>query len=640
MPVMCEPVSPPASKTSGQARAPLDLANLPGRLHELVSADRDYAPLATEFVRLVAELTGARQVDLWRAGLTRELGAGPMQGAPRCVVGFPRASTAPHDPQRENQQLPVETAEAALLAEVAGRAIDQKALEIRALDSADRLVAVAVPVLTTRGVDEACAALFALSPGQPLEPLVLVLELSVGHLALGKTQQLCRQQGWEAFAAASTLELVQSVAGAAHPELAARTLVDCLARDLGCIQVALGWVDSRRRVRLAAVSGQVEVSLGAVRNQTLETLLAEALQPSADLTGEAGSWTATSRELALELGAEDVARKVLADAAGNPVAVLAMFHPSAGSGAQRRALLEAAAQPLATCLATVRRAEHLAWINPRHWLPKGWGASRWMALISGALLATAALAWPAPARIAGPCRVEPVTRRLLSAPFEATLEQAAIEVGQLVEAGQLLAQLDGRPFRLELSALEAELARAAKQRDIHLAAHATAEAELARCELENLQIRRQLLEHHLSHLEVRSPVSGMVLSDSMDGNEGASLKLGQPLVEVAPLDQVRIEIGVPADQWNELARGSTARVALDALSGQRLRGQVTAIHPVAETWDGANVFVAEVLLDNPGQRLRPGMTGTGRIEGPQRPRIVNWLWRPWQRIRAGWAAYE
>ena len=55
--------------------------------------------------------------------------------------------------------------------------------------------------------------------------------------------------------------------------------------------------------------------------------------------------------------------------------------------------------------------------------------------------------------------------------------------------------------------------------------------------------------------------------------------------------------------------------------------------PTSELRDGKNVFVAEVVLHQPDPRLRPGMTGTVRINCDSSPLFWNLFHRPWD-----WAA--
>ena len=153
-------------------------------------------------------------------------------------------------------------------------------------------------------------------------------------------------------------------------------------------------------------------------------------------------------------------------------------------------LIEAAEPLVGSCLALLRRAEQgriQKWTRSagaalRQW----WGR----AILLGVLLVAAGMFVPLPYRVKCDCELQPVVRRYVAAPFDATLERSHVEPGDLVSQDQLLAQIDGREVRWELAGVSAERTRAAKQRDGHMATQEFGSAELARYEMERLDLKR------------------------------------------------------------------------------------------------------------------------------------------------------
>jgi hypothetical protein len=104
------------------------------------------------------------------------------------------------------------------------------------------------------------------------------------------------------------------------------------------------------------------------------------------------------------------------------------------------------------------------------------------------------------------------------------------------------------------------------------------------------------------------------------------------LYEIAPLDAMVAELAVPDEEISYVREGLPVTVRLDAHPGRALKGRIARVHPRAETRDTDNVFVAEMLLDNPDAGLRPGMKGRAKIRSDRR-----WLWwilfhEPWERV--------
>ena len=223
-----------------------------------------------------------------------------------------------------------------------------------------------------------------------------------------------------------------------------------------------------------------------------------------------------------------------------------------------------------------------------------------------------------PYQIKCDCTLEPVVRRFVSAPVDAPLEETLVRPGDVVEEGQLLATLDGRDLRWELAGIQADLEKAWKERDTHLAAQRFAEAETSRLEATQLELRNQLITQHLKELEVRSPFDGVIIAGDLDNARGVRLTTGEQLFEIAPLNDMIVEIAIPESDISYVDVGSVLEVRMDAYSDQTLDGVLERIHPRSEVRDGANVFIGEVRFVNEGGQLKPGMKGRVSIRGPVR----------------------
>ncbi|WP_186776422.1 efflux RND transporter periplasmic adaptor subunit [Rubripirellula reticaptiva] len=263
--------------------------------------------------------------------------------------------------------------------------------------------------------------------------------------------------------------------------------------------------------------------------------------------------------------------------------------------------------------------------------------STW-ALVTVAVLLLLGLFWPVPYRVACTARVETMGGRFVSAPFEATLLAANVRPGDAVEKGEVLCELDGRPLRLEREALISEIGQASKEYDVALAGRKIADAQQS--ELRRKQLNRQLdlITDRLANLEVISPINGIVVSGDLERHIGSPLELGQSLIEVAPMDTMRIEIEVPEHEIGFVAQGNETRIKIDAIGGASIYMPLQKLHPQSELRNDLNVFVGSIDLGNDAGDFRPGMRGEATIYGPKRPWIWSWVRGGFERL-LWWAGY-
>jgi len=234
--------------------------------------------------------------------------------------------------------------------------------------------------------------------------------------------------------------------------------------------------------------------------------------------------------------------------------------------------------------------------------------------------------------------VQPSVYRYLAAPYEGRLEKTFVEPGDVVEKGDVLALMDGREIRWELAGLTADRDRAFKKRDSALAGGDTAAAQMASLEAERLELQIQLWEHRGKNLEIRTNISGVVVGGDLRKTEGARLQKGQTLFEIAPIDQMVLELEIPANDISQVEIGQDVNVRFDSYFGTPLIGRMTKIHPRAEIRDEKNTFIGEVMLDNPDGMLRPGEQGVARVLTDPHPLGWNLFHKPWQKLLvfAGW----
>ncbi len=430
---------------------------------------------------------------------------------------------------------------------------------------------------------------------------------------------------------AALLELVSRVSSLNSPENACKTLANEIKLRYGIPYVIVGLCDrANAGCKVIAISDTQQVDPRAELTHRATSAANECLA-----RGSHGLWPPVDdenrhalfahRQLAQLLDGASVLSIPLADAQNRMrgVCLLAGERKRLAS-VELGSFLLAASTPLGSALGLIQRARGNRFDRLSLRLSNYYRTHTAKLLLLFTLLVAAALLLPLPYKIACDCELQPVTRRFIAVPFDARLESNFVAPGDLVAAGQLLAQIDAREIQYELSGKQAEAHRVAKELAGYMAKHESGKAEIAKFELERLQLTIDQLEERASKLEIRSPLAGMVLAGDHAKLEGVPLEKGKTLFEIAPLEHMLIEIEIPEDDVPFVQPGMQAQVRLAAFPLQTFEGKIDRVHPRAELREHKNVFVAEVNCDNSHSQLRPGMRGSARIVSGRR--TVAWIW--------------
>jgi HlyD family secretion protein len=185
---------------------------------------------------------------------------------------------------------------------------------------------------------------------------------------------------------------------------------------------------------------------------------------------------------------------------------------------------------------------------------------------------------------------------------EAVLRQAE-EALDLAEEGSR--QEDVEIARASLASAQAERERVKR---------AWMEVTSAEYQVELAEAELRLAETRLDHATVRSSISGIVLSKSIEVGETALP--GSPIASIADLSTVRVRFYVEEERLGHLNLGGTVKIRSDSFPEKSFTGKISFLSDKAEftpktiqTREERTklVFLAKVTADNPGQALKPGM---------------------------------
>lgn len=426
---------------------------------------------------------------------------------------------------------------------------------------------------------------------------------------------------------ATTLELIQRVQRAATVEEVCLQIVAELKEHFCCDKVYMGLTHGQETCKLNAVSGIAHPDPNAEATMLMKAVLDESVG-----RGEVGSWpplpgNGVHRLLAhKQIAGTDrfVISAPLTTGDGEIAGALVITgRREMAATPNLQYLVEAISEPLAETITLVSRNQGSAVRRKiKKMMAKKHAVKRYLVAAAFCIL-TGILFCPWTYTIRCQSVAEPVQRRFCVAPHDGILQTTMAEPGDMVQIGQPLAQMDGREILWDLAGVTAERHRAEKKRDTHLANQETPEALMADLEARTLENKQALLEFHESNLTMTSPIEGVVLSGSLDRRENYPVTKGQVLYEVAPLDQLRVEVGLPADEVMHVHAGDIVELYFDGFGMETVSGAINKIRPRAEIRGQENVFVAEVLIENPDREFRPGMNGIAKVQTGER--MIAWI---------------
>ncbi len=202
--------------------------------------------------------------------------------------------------------------------------------------------------------------------------------------------------------------------------------------------------------------------------------------------------------------------------------------------------------------------------------------------------------------------------------------QRLVDVGDRVQAGQVIARMDPEDLRLELQSAEAEFSAARAnlaqttsedKRYSTLTQRgfaSTADQErkgLAKEEavgrLERAQRALDLARNKLAYADLVSTVDGVVVSTAAE--PGQVVSSGQTVARVAPLDEKEAVVALPETAL-ALARASHASVTLWAEPGRAIPAKLRELSPQADAT--TRTYAARFSLEGADDTVALGMTAT------------------------------
>ncbi len=471
---------------------------------------------------------------------------------------------------------------------------------------------IAVPVWRESGMLGWLLAQLTVPNPRDLRAFVVLLQAAAGFILYREQRRASATLAIVLERTSGLLDLFRRAGGELDFDHASRMAVDSIRDFLGCSRVFLAY-QNRGRMRMRAISGTLRIDPKSPSHAPFEAAMREAV-----LAGKPIDFTPASPRME-----ETAAHEILQQQTS--AARLLTLPLARGSGAVllewdaavADSRLADASSPflpvLFDLLAGTRRnpaafAIRRAWSKATH--------HRRRALFAGLAALGLLLAIPLHYSVRGDARLAPTIKRVIAAPFQGQLKRSLVRPGDHVTEGQPLGEMENRELKLKESELLAARDRALKQRDRAMSATTGDGADFAAAQVANVEAQSvgeelALVWQKIAFLELKSPLTGVVVSGDLRRVEGQPVQQGQVLWEVAPLEKMIAEVEVPDREISRIRAGQPVSVRLESFASGHWKGALDKIHPQSEQRDGSNVFICEAPIDNSAHaaELRPGMRG-------------------------------
>lgn len=443
---------------------------------------------------------------------------------------------------------------------------------------------------------------------------------------------------------AALLELIAKLLKEHSLAEMALSLVNILATHLQAVRVSCGLLVNSK-IKLEAVSFAASVDM---RTQTISAIaeaMSEALEQGvsldfslADLNPAAsGSHITRAQQQLLQLQQLQSVHTLLlrqGDSLLGAICIESDKHPLLTN--EQQVFLQSGLHFIGAIVALRQQAEASVrrtigarmarqlqrWLGPANWRGK---------LLGGALLALlASLFMPLQYRIAADATVQTTARHLVVSPQDGYLGKVLVRPGDSVKQAAPLAYLKDEDLRLERRKLASQEQQYRQAYDAALANADRVAAAIANAQMEQASIQLRLIDLQLARAQLSAPIDGIIVSDDIAQNQGAPVKQGDILFELAAANQFVVQLFVDERDIAAVGLGQPVQVKLTSLPGSVFAARVKTLTPISEVRDGRNYFRVELELQEVSlaaaahSLLRPGMTGTGKIAVGQR--ALGWIW--------------
>jgi len=196
----------------------------------------------------------------------------------------------------------------------------------------------------------------------------------------------------------------------------------------------------------------------------------------------------------------------------------------------------------------------------------------------------------------------------LSFAVTGTIKKVHVSAGQMVGAGQLIAELDPTTLQHAYTIAKTSLEQAQdtynRMKELH---DAGSLPEMQWIQIENelksAMASEAISKKSLDDAKLYAPFSGYIASKDVEIGQNAVP--GLSVVKLVNIGSVKVKISVPEDEVQRIAKGSSMKIIVPSLDNREFSGRVTERGVSADP--RSRTYEVKATIQNPGSQLLPGM---------------------------------
>ena len=239
--------------------------------------------------------------------------------------------------------------------------------------------------------------------------------------------------------------------------------------------------------------------------------------------------------------------------------------------------------------------------------------------------------------------LNPVQNVQVGSQVSGNIQKLFADFNSTVKAGQVIAQIDPVVFQANVNQAEGDLANAqaalelarlneARTRAL-VAKQNSAQSDLDQATANlhqaeaNVKIKEGALQKtkaDLDHCTITSPIDGIVISRNVDVGQTVAASLQAPVIFTIANDlaKMQIDANVAEADVGGVAVDQDVDFTVDAFPARTFQGKVTQVRNAPITVQNVVTYDTVIGVNNPDQKLKPGMTANVSIVAAHREEAV------------------